>query len=63
MIRDAVTRAFLAEIGAEVSRSIEGLTNGSFEQLAQVARLQGRIDGLRTAVTLLEKVIEEQTKE
>lgn len=62
MIRDALVTAYMNEMHQQLSVEVESLTAGAFEQLHQVARVQGRIDGLRMALQLLSKVAEEQDK-
>ena len=62
MVRDPLITAYLQEVHQQISVEIEALTAGAFEQLHQVARIQGRIDGLKAALQLLTKVAEEQSE-
>ena len=60
MTSDPLIKAFLSEMNKIIKDETESLVSAPFEQMYTVGRLQGRIDGLKTALETLYKISEEQ---
>jgi len=59
MIQDAVISQCIQKIRNRIQDKMRGLAATRFEQLYEVGRLQGQVDGLQEALDCLSNTLEE----
>lgn len=62
MIQDAVLSQCVQNIHSRIKEKMQGLAANRFEQLYEVGRLQGQVDGLKEALDCLSNALEEYDK-
>jgi hypothetical protein len=60
MIRDALVNTFVIEVRQQIREELESLAAVSFAELYAVGKVQGRVEGLRLALSILEAVADKQ---
>lgn len=60
MPRNDLTAKYLAALQGVLTEEIEGMTRIAFSDMYSVGRVQGKIDGIKIAIRVLEEVIEDQ---
>jgi hypothetical protein len=53
-VKDSFLNTYLNGLNSEIEKLTDAMTDTSFKDLYQVGRVQGRIDGLRSAKLILE---------
>lgn len=62
MIKDSFINLYLNALLEEIRSVQEGLGGNRFDTLYEVGKLQGKLEGLRAAILVLENLAEDQDR-